>query len=175
MSSVLESGDLGCGTTTTEEESSENETPAKKRKGDNHGAKSSNQRKGQRSEGKGRGGRSGTKSEDRGSSGQDFWRLVDICLLNAWIIYKSTYPESKIRSNRIFCLKVVELVQPLLTLRSSPTCPPHLRTKGREPVSAEARLIGKHFPYKNMKRQRCVLCSQAQSSTTKKRSDKQDI
>ena len=104
-----------------------------------------------------------------------YCRLVDICLLNAWIIYKSTYPESKITSNRMFCLKVVEdLVQPLLTLHSSLTCPPHLCTKGRQPVSVKARLIEKHSPYKNMKRQHCVLCSQAQSSTTKKKSDKKN-
>ena len=102
-----------------------------------------------------------------------FWRFVDICVLNSWIIYKSNFPDSTINSHRLFRIKLVqELVQPLLTLRSSPTCPPYLRTKGREPVSTDIRLLGKHFSYKHSKRQRCAVCSQKISLTTGKTKDK---
>ena len=101
------------------------------------------------------------------------WRLLDISVLNSWIIYRSNFSHSTINSHRQFRLKLIEeLVQPLLSMRASPSCPPYLRGRGREPLSAEARLLGKHFSYKQSKRQRCVVCSRKVSPTTGKRKDK---
>ena len=49
-----------------------------------------------------------------------FWRLVDICIVNSWIIFKTNFPESPINSHKVFRLRLVaELVQPLLTLKAS--------------------------------------------------------
>ncbi len=44
-----------------------------------------------------------------------FWRLIDICILNASVIYKINNPDSTIKTNRQFRLALIdELVQPLL-------------------------------------------------------------
>ena len=67
-----------------------------------------------------------------------FWRLIDITVVNAWIISHTNFPDSPIDSQKKFRLNLAEsLVQPLLDLMANPTCPPYLRTtKGRRPVSA---------------------------------------
>ena len=62
-----------------------------------------------------------------------FWRLINICVLNLWVIYRSNFPDSTINTHKLFRLKLIEeLVQPILTSRTSPECPSHLYTKGRE-------------------------------------------
>ena len=90
-----------------------------------------------------------------------FWRMIDISILNSWIIFRSNFPESEISSHRLFRIHLVhELVQPLLMLKASPDCPVHLSSgKGRRPASSEKRLLGKHFAYKSPQRGRCVVCS----------------
>lgn len=88
---------------------------------------------------------------------EGFWCLIDICVLNSWVIYRSNFPNSTINTHKLFCLKLIEeLVQPLLTLRASPACPRYLYTKGREPVAADSHLLWKHFSYKHSKRHRGV-------------------
>ena len=91
-----------------------------------------------------------------------FWRLEDICIINAWILFRQNNPNSAIKSQRSFRLKLAEeLVQPLLNLKANPSCPPYLQdSKGRSRKSAttEKRLTGKHFAYKSKKRSRCVVC-----------------
>ena len=53
-----------------------------------------------------------------------FWRMIDISILNSWIIFRSNLPESEISSHRLFWIHLVhELVQPLLMLKASPDCP----------------------------------------------------
>ena len=102
-----------------------------------------------------------------------FWRFLDICVLNSWIIFRTNFPESNINTQKKFRMQLVkELVQPMLTLKSSPTCPPHLSPIGRLPIAQEPRLIGKHFPYKSPQRKRCVVCSNKASPSTGKRCDK---
>ena len=102
-----------------------------------------------------------------------FWRFLDICVLNLWIIYKSNFPDSNISTQKQFRLQLVkELVQPLLSLKSSPNCPPHLRPIGRLPTMQEPRLVGKHFAYKSTQRKWCTVCSNKPSPTTGKRCDK---
>ena len=97
-----------------------------------------------------------------------FWRMVDLCIVNSWIIFRTNTPSSDIKSHRLFRLKLVQqLVQPLIDLRSSPDCPEYLwDSKGRKRASSELRLVSKHFPYKEEKRGRCIICSQ--TSTKKK-------
>ena len=86
---------------------------------------------------------------------------------------QNKFPESNINTQKTFRLQLVkELVQPMLTLKSSPTCPPHLNPIGRLPIAQEPRLIGKHFPYKSPQRKRCVVCSNKASPSTGKRCDK---
>ena len=100
-----------------------------------------------------------------------FWRLIDIAIVNSWIIFRVNNPESsKIRSQRDFRLELVQLlVQPLLDLKASPDCPNILRAhKGRNVVSADKRLLGKHFPRKAAQRGRCCVCSKHKSTTGKK-------
>ena len=77
-----------------------------------------------------------------------FWRLIDITIINAWILYRSNHPSSAVKTQRLFRLKLIEeLVQPVLSLRAAPACPPYLRiSPGRQPIAS--RLVGKHFPYK---------------------------
>ena len=101
------------------------------------------------------------------------WRLLDIAIINSWIIYRSNYPDSSINSQKLFRLKLVEeMAQPLLTLRSSPTCPTYLHGKGRLTTAEDTRLMGKHFPYISAERKRCLVCSKKLSPTTGKRNDK---
>lgn len=67
-----------------------------------------------------------------------FWRLVDLCMLNAWIIYRSNYPnDSDINSQKAFRVKLAEeLVQPLLNLRASTDCPDYLNVhRGKSATS----------------------------------------
>jgi hypothetical protein len=63
-----------------------------------------------------------------------FWRLIDIAIINSWIIFCSNNPHSKIKSQREFRLELIkQLVQPLLDLKASPDCPRVLQTyKGRK-------------------------------------------
>ena len=56
-----------------------------------------------------------------------FWRLVDITIINSWIIFHTNNPTSEINSQKQFRLKLAEeLVQSLLDLRSGPHCHHHL-------------------------------------------------
>ena len=100
-----------------------------------------------------------------------FWRLVDICIVNSWIVFRRNNPSSHIKSQRVFRVKLIEeLVQPLLNLRASPDCPPYLQGRHVR-ASTEKRLIGKHFAYKNKRRGRCRVCSHRMSPTTGKKKD----
>lgn len=88
-----------------------------------------------------------------------FWRFIDICIINSWIIFRHNNPQSPIKTQQVFRLKLIEeLVQQLLDLKASTNCPPYLCS--RVSVSTEKRLIGKHFAYKNTKQGRCRVCSQ---------------
>lgn len=102
-----------------------------------------------------------------------FWRLIDISIVNAWIIFRTNNPDSVINTQRKFRLNLAAVVQPLLDLIASPNCPTYLRaTKGRRPLSAAKHLIGKHFAYKSKKRGRCVVCGDQKSSTGKRKDTK---
>ena len=104
-----------------------------------------------------------------------FWRLVDISIVNAWIIYKQNYPLSPVKTQRLFRLHLIlELVQPLLTLRSSTTCPPYLQGSGNRVrmVASASRLVGKHFAYKSTKRGRCAVCNKVSPSISKRKDKK---
>ena len=49
-----------------------------------------------------------------------FWRLIDICILNAAIVFCINNPDSDIKTNRQFRLALIEeLVQPLLLAKAS--------------------------------------------------------
>ena len=49
-----------------------------------------------------------------------FWRLIDICILNAAIFFCINNPDSDIKTNRQFRLALrEELVQPLLLAKAS--------------------------------------------------------
>lgn len=63
-----------------------------------------------------------------------FWRLVDLSVMNSWMIFCTNFP-GVIKSHWHFRLRLAEeLVQPLLDLRTSPTCPEYLQIgKGRRP------------------------------------------
>ena len=51
---------------------------------------------------------------------------------------------------------------------ASPTCPAYCR----RPVSTAKHLTGKHFPYKNKKRGRCLVCGDRKTSTRKRKDTK---
>ena len=90
-----------------------------------------------------------------------FWRLIDLCIVNGWIIFRSNFPESIIKSQRAFRHELIcQLVQPLLNIRASSQCPLALQaSKGRKPVSSEKTLTGKHFGYRSTLRRKCAVCS----------------
>ena len=97
-----------------------------------------------------------------------------MAIINSWIIFRCKFPDSEINSQRAFRLKLVEeMVQPLLSLYSLPTCPAHLHGKGRPTVADDNRLIGKHFSYTHPEglRQRCSVCSKQVSPVIGKRKD----
>jgi len=99
-----------------------------------------------------------------------FWRLLDISIINSWVIFRTNSPDSKIKSQREFRLELVrQLVQPLLDLKASTDCPAALQShQGRKVVSCDKRLTGKHFAHKSTDRKRCYICSKRKSSTGKK-------
>ncbi len=99
-----------------------------------------------------------------------FWRLIDIAIINSWLVFRVNNPESKIQSQRDFRLELVrQLVQPLLNLKASPDCPSILQShKGRKVVSSDKRLLGKHFPRKADQRGRCCVCGKQKSATGKR-------
>ena len=86
---------------------------------------------------------------------------------------KQSKLKNKINTQKQFREKLVEeVVQPLLDLYSSPTCPDYIETKGKKPdTSTCTRLTGKHFAYKNTARQCCIVCSKKPSPTTGKRKE----
>ena len=103
-----------------------------------------------------------------------FWRLVDISVVNSWIIFHCNNPESDVKTHREFRMKLVDqLVQPLLDLRASTDCPRYLcDSKGRPAKGSDVHLLGKHFAYKGMKRGRCSVCYSDVSPATNKKKDK---
>ena len=103
-----------------------------------------------------------------------FWRLVDLCIVNAWIIYRCNYPnDSDINSQKAFRVKLAEeLVQPLLNLRASTDCPDYLNVHRGKSATSETHLKGKHFPSKSQQRGRCCVCSRQQSSTGRRKDTK---
>ena len=87
-----------------------------------------------------------------------FWRLHDIAIINAAVIYRANMSTSisKPLTNLQFRLKLVHsLTEPLLGSRLGP---------GRPPSSSEKRLIGKHFLYRTKVRRRCVVCAYKKAS-----------
>ena len=71
-----------------------------------------------------------------------FWRMIDISILNAWIIFKANFPNSVIDSHRAFRIELIhQLVQPLLSLKASPENPLSYSSKGRKPTTTEKLLI----------------------------------
>ena len=102
------------------------------------------------------------------------WCLINICVLNSWVIYRSNFPDSRttINTHKLFRLKLIEeLVQPLFTLHASPECPPHLHTEGRACCHWQSP-PWEALSYKHSKCQRCAVCSQKESLATGKRTNK---
>ena len=99
-----------------------------------------------------------------------FWHLINTAIINSWIIFKVNNLKSKIKSQRDFCLALIkELIQPLLDLKASPSCPAVLKaSKGRKSVSPNKRLLGKHFAYKSAYQGRCAMCSRRRTTIGKK-------
>jgi len=101
-----------------------------------------------------------------------FWRLIDICILNASVIYKINNPDSTIKTNHQFRLALIdELVQPLLVAKASGQSA--LYQGGRRPSKDLSRLKEKHFPYhhKSM-RKRCIICSNTKNVNNKRKDTK---
>ena len=99
--------------------------------------------------------------------------MIDISILNSWIIFHSNFPDSPIDSHRAFRIELVhQLVQPLLSLKAEPSNPLQHSAKGRKPVSTEKRLCGKHFAYKEKKRGRCAVCYNVKTSEGKRKDTK---
>ena len=97
--------------------------------------------------------------------------MIDIAVVNSWIIFRTNNPESSIDTQLKFRIELSrQLVQLLLDLRASPECPPALQC-GRRPLSVAKRLIGKHFPYKSSRRGRCVVCYRKKGGSLGKRKD----
>ena len=52
---------------------------------------------------------------------KSFWRLVDVAIMNAWIIFRENNPHSPIDTQFKFQVELCrQLVQPLLGLKASP-------------------------------------------------------
>lgn len=101
-----------------------------------------------------------------------FWRMIDIAILNSWIIFRSNFPDSEINTHRLFRLELIhELVQPLLTRLASPEGGLSY-SKGRKPTACDKRLLGKHFPYKQSERGRCVVCYNEKTLTGSRKAKK---
>jgi len=101
-----------------------------------------------------------------------FCRLVDISIINSWIIFRYNNPDSNIKSHREFRLEFIEeLVQ---DLKASPDCPDYISgNRGRHPAGdGDKRLIGKHFGYKGTKRGKCAVCSWKISENSGKKGQK---
>ena len=72
-----------------------------------------------------------------------FWRLHDMTITNAFVIYKMNNATSlqKVQTNRQFCLTPAEkLVAGIVASRRGP---------GRPPTRSISCLTGKHFPYRH--------------------------
>ena len=105
-----------------------------------------------------------------------FWGMVDISILNSWIIYSANFSDGEITSHRMFRIELAhDLVQPLLTLKANPECPVSYLTKGQRPSASEKRLLGKHFPYQKGKRERCVVCYKEKTASGKRKDTKTSV
>ena len=103
-----------------------------------------------------------------------FWCLVDLCIVNAWIIYRCNYPNgSNINSRKACRIKLAEeLIQPLLNQRASTDSPHYLNIHRGKSATSETRLKGKHFPSNSKQRGRCCVCSRKQSSAGRRKDTK---
>ena len=72
-----------------------------------------------------------------------FWRLIDICILNASIVFRVNNPNSKIKTNRQFRLALMlELTEPMINATASGES--RVCSRGRRPRAYLSRLNGKH-------------------------------
>ena len=96
------------------------------------------------------------------------WRMIDIAILNSWLIFRTNFPSSRLKSHRMFRIQLVhELVQPYLDMRATAGL-----SRGRQSVSPDRRLQGKHFPYKSIRRLRCVVCSKKRTPAGQRKDTK---
>ena len=103
-----------------------------------------------------------------------FWCLIDIAVINSWIIFRANNPQSSIDTQRRYRIELCrQLIQPLLDLKASPECPPSLLVQhGRRPIAVSKRLTGKHFAYKSDHRERCVVCYKKKTAHGKRKDTK---
>lgn len=100
-----------------------------------------------------------------------FFRLLDMSIINAMIVYINLYPEKKEErlSHKKYRLELVhQLVQPLLDSYADPSVG---GTSGRTPVSS-VRLKGKHFATSKLPRKRCSVCAYKKTAGGKYRQTK---
>lgn len=91
------------------------------------------------------------------------WRLIEMAILNSFVIYRSHQPLDKRVRQLNFRLDLVDaLVTPLIEKRNAT-----LRPVIRSPTVPE-RLLGKHFPCKNEVRGRCRVCGNKRDVGKKK-------
>ena len=95
-----------------------------------------------------------------------FFRLVEISVLNAIVLYFKIHPElaEHCRAHKAFHQTLVyQVVQPLLDAYASPEV---LSSPGpgRRHISNEIRLKGKHFLETSPNRRRCVVCAYKKSA-----------
>ena len=103
-----------------------------------------------------------------------FWRIIYICILNSFVVFRVNNPDSGISTHRQFRILLMEqLTKPLLIARASPQSSVGLNHGGRRPGEDLSRLKGKHFAYVDTsKRRRCVVCYNKKTLNNKRKDTK---
>ena len=92
-----------------------------------------------------------------------FWRLHDIAITNAYVIYKYNHRNSlkKMLTHQQFRLELAkQMAHPYVLSRKNP---------GRRPKKNLDRLKGKHFLYHSQIRARCAVCSYKKTTSRGKK------
>ena len=96
-----------------------------------------------------------------------FFRLLDMSVINAMILYVNIFPEKgkERQCHKKFRMELAhQLVQPLLDSYADPFGG---RPSGRNPVTSDIRLKGKHFPISRQPKRSCVVCAYEKNASGK--------
>ena len=99
-----------------------------------------------------------------------FWRIIDLTLINAFILYSLCHPEERMKQKAFRLQLADDLVVDAINAKAHPD--QDVITPGRRPSAGQLRLKVKHFATTATTRGRCAVCRNKKKPSGKRRDTK---